>query len=60
MINLLPVDLLSKYNKHLSLIVDSYRRMSTNRDINYRNQQLEKCEKWLEEMTVILENYMEE
>jgi len=51
------VNLLSKYNKNLNLIVDSYRRMSTNRDINYRKQQLEKCAEWLEEMTIILEEY---
>jgi len=46
------------FNRNISLIADSYKRMATNRDINYRNQQLEKCSKWLEEITVLLEDYI--
>ena len=45
------------YNRNINLIADSYKRMSTNRDINYRNQQLEKCNKWLEEITILLEEH---
>jgi len=45
------------FNRNVSLIADSYKRMATNRDTNYRNIQLKKCEKWLEEMTVILEKF---
>jgi len=46
------------FNRNISLIADSYKRMATNRDTNYRNQQLEKCSKWLEEITVLLEDHI--
>ena len=55
--NLLSESQETIYNRNISLIADSYKRMPTNRDTNYRVQQLEKCEKWLEEMTVILEEF---
>jgi len=55
--NLLSESQETIYNRNISLIADSYKRMATNRDTNYRVQQLEKCEKWLEEMTVILEEF---
>jgi len=45
------------FNRNISLIADSYKRMATNRDINYRNQQFKKCNKWLEEITVLLEEH---
>lgn len=39
----------------LALIVDSYKRMATNRDEGYRNQQKFKVRNWLEELTLIYE-----
>lgn len=39
----------------LALITDAYQRMSTNRDPEYRAQQITFCEKQLEKMTQIVE-----
>lgn len=39
----------------LRLIADSYWRMSTNRDQQYRGEQMAKCAKWLEELTEMYE-----
>lgn len=35
----------------LGVIADSYRRMATNTDSNYRDQQVLKCQNWLDELT---------
>jgi len=57
MTNILSESQETIFNRNISLIADSYKRMATNRDTNYRDIQLEKCNKWLEEMTILLEEY---
>jgi len=53
--SLLNEEELNLFNLKQYAIVDSYNRMATNRDPDYRNEQLEKCKEYLEEMTQIYE-----
>ena len=53
--SLLNEEELNLLNLKQHAIADSYNRMATNRDPDYRNKQLEKCKEYLEKMTQIYE-----
>lgn len=57
MLNLLSEEQREMFESRANLIKDSYHRMATNRCFDYRKEQMMKCEKWLEEMTKILEDW---
>jgi hypothetical protein len=46
-----------KYLLYADMIRDAYKRMSSNREENYRAEQLKKINIWLEEMTLICEEF---
>ena len=55
MLSLLSKEQKELFNLKRNLIADSYHRMATNRCVDYRKEQIDKCNQWLEEMTKILE-----
>jgi len=55
MLSLLTEEQRDLFKMKMRLIEDSYYRMTTNRCPDYRKEQMEKCDQWLEEMTKILE-----
>lgn len=55
MLSLLTKENHNLFKMKMELIGDSYYRMATNRDSDYREEQMVKCDQWLEEMTKMLE-----
>jgi hypothetical protein len=60
MLSLLTEEKQDLFKLKIRLIGDSYHRMATNRCIDYRKEQMDKCDQWLEEMTKILEEISEQ
>lgn len=56
MLEMLSIADQKKVKGLLQLIEDSYYRMGTNSDEDYRIVQKKKCDGWLEEITKILES----
>lgn len=55
MLEILDVKLKDRMQTLQKLIADSYLRMATNSDQSYRKKQMDKCQKWLDEMTYIIQ-----